>query len=598
MAMKYKHALLVIFSMLIHLPAPAYNFHLQTIELETARSFFQKQDIQYFSDIFGKTLHSPYAELKQNSNWISCSLPLLTEAWMFRRPRRNQPSPPFGTTPFEQSISSHVHQQATPDDEEEEPEISQQVMTSMMISLQLNPHTLQSVSNSPSSFPSSDIPQSIALHINEGGAASSSINIANYPALSQLVTEITGANPYWQPHIPETTSVTLMNFLNEFIAEQLQNENVNKKKLKAWFRWVISGPGILILEAAVRNSYLKQFETALIREFYRQYSGIIRIITLLKRLGIQPAQHGQIIVSFLTSSMEGSMGIAVADQPLTVLLSALLASSPLLQHFTSNGLLTFDRNHMDHNASQRRERFRYLLAALDEFNSDISANSRVRATLSDGMFHVIKHEQEFLQQFSSAECVLPSRANIDRLMVSLDGFISQNPPLHGPLAASAMVSMIHMPCLITVLDEIFADSTSLHEQTVLQWLTESHSYLLNDNTCNAWQQVLLQAYLYAVGTPEDTPVANLSICPESLLRIIRHWIAQVHGNQELVPSIVSSLLVLNPELITQAQQVLPYIPPPCEEGEPQSETEENQMIREEEPVLEALANMLKKPTTQ
>ncbi len=309
-----------------------------------------------------------------------------------------------------------------------------------------------------------------------------------------------GTQTITNAYFSTSASFELLSELNLFCKKQDNSDlsSINKKNLKKWLRWVKSSFGISILVTAFQDESLAQLQNQIVPTLYNNYFGVRRLIALLNKLDVPGSAIVKIITDLLTQMIEGTMGVPLVDQPLTVIIAMLSQSQVAIEHYTQHGLISFDYEHLNRQVSSRRSYFRPLLSALDQINVDIEPNAMNRTHLSDYLFHVIKHENEFLKQFCSYSCYVPPREFIQDLLTKLNAFASSSAEESSELAASALISMIHMPCLIDTLHYIFEENDSQHILNALRWLKANHSRLL-DLHQNGWQATLLQATLLSLG---------------------------------------------------------------------------------------------------
>ena len=450
----------------------------------------------------------------------------------------------------------------------------------------------QSMMNSMVANPvGADLDEEIQNAIRFSATAPLHIAPLRYPNLYRLV-EL-GGRP---AQISGQLSPELMLDMDKLIEKTLKKEETTIEKLEIshkllrWLRWLRASNIIHTLN----RIYLKRAETkqadteqsepedlnfTMLMITYSDLDSMIRFYRTLTNINMGDIAFSDVVRNFLSQMLgvgmpsEESGIIPTMEQPVTILVTAIVYQSSLIQNLIIKRHINFDLSAFQSNRILYEKNYQYLIPSLakaisnllitDEKDGTREVPKSQRCALA--IIHILLNESSLMSQLFYGQPNPETGGSVrvttisPNLLSALNEF-AEHSPQAAAQSTAVIIAMLNMPYLTGILNRIETSSPqNLHR--VFIWISERYTTIVN-NTQDEQSQLILEAAIESIAHPSEVSANNTG----SINDLVSEWVSTIqtetlpdadgfevaeldeYSVRVVTADVVSALIRLNPSI--------------------------------------------------
>ncbi|MET4696811.1 hypothetical protein [Endozoicomonas lisbonensis] len=342
----------------------------------------------------------------------------------------------------------------------------------------------------------------------------------------------------------------LMSDINRLIENILKKEGTTLEELKfnhllfRWLRW-LKGSNIIhtlnrIYLTSTHREQPEDFNFTMLMVTYSDLGSMIRFYNALSNINMGDVAFSDVVRNFLSQMVVGSMPseesgiIPIMEQPVTILVTAIVYQSSLIEALINGRNITFNLSEFSENRELYAERYQHLVPSLsnaisqllvtDEKDGNRETPKSRRCALA--IIHILLNETGLMSQLSSGQYRVGSQplATVEAispgLLAILNNFAGQSSQARAQSVA-VIIAMLNMPYLVGMLNRI-EGSESHNLQRVFTWISERYTTIVN-NTQDEWSQLILEAAIESIAHPSEVSHNN----SDSINQLVTGWVSTI-----------------------------------------------------------------------
>ena len=387
--------------------------------------------------------------------------------------------------------------------------------------------------------PGSDMTSSIREQINTFTITPDNqmrIDSQSYPNLSRLV-EAEGSLLLMSGTLPPSLLYDMEEHITRVLAEESTSiaELPLTHQLRRWLRWLRS--------SSFTYTYKRIYEqhdplnSAMLKRSYYNLDELIVLYNLIDGFDLTQEALSDIFKTFLTnviteefSLQDDELTLHIMEHPSLLALILLCYHSSVLRVATEQGKIQFSLENFQSRRMANREHLQDLILAMNKILASIITERR-RDRAIDATIYILSQEPQALLriQTSYREGGTPATVNTN-VLETLNRY-ARDSPLNSSQAAMVVFSLLHMPCIIPVLN--WLESHFLPYSQLISWISNHHNSLVRHTSSPSDIPVLYAALNSVVQSANSSEVVSgtSQSVPEELSNFVDRWVQGVEGPQ-------------------------------------------------------------------